>query len=251
MSAAVANSPEMPGQGRGRLDSLPTRARITGEEAAARSRIIRRLRIALPAVAIALIAALILNTRTNTPDPAFLEEFKDLSATTEELRMTAPRFTGVDDRGRPFEITAASAKQRPGPNNLVELVNPRAVQGGENEETIVIAEKGLFQSNESILELEDGVMLEHDIGADTYVLRAPKATVSIKDEVVVSDAGVAGQGPDGAALKAERMTAYRAEGRVVFEGNVSMRIYPKSAQERRRAADEEAASPDNLRTGEL
>ena len=45
----------------------------------------------------------------------------------------------------------------------------------------------------------------------------------------VLPAGVGGEGQDGSKLNAERMTAYRAEGRVVFEGSVSMRFYPNSA----------------------
>lgn len=233
MTTVTADSAEAPAQAqaaqrRRLLDSLPTRARTTGEQAAARSRLIRRLRIALPAFAIVLVTAFILNTRSNQSDPAFLEDFEDLSASTEELRMASPRFSGVDDRGQPFEITANAARQRPGGRNLVELDRPRAVQGGKDSQTVVTAEKGLYKSDTNILELEDGVTLEHKIGADTYVLRSPNATVSIKDQVVVSDAGVGGEGPDGSTLKAEHMTAYRAEGRVVLEGNVSMRIYPKT-----------------------
>lgn len=209
------------------LESLPMRARTTGEKAAARSRLIRRLRIALPVLAVVLVAAFVLNTRSNHVDPAFLDDFEDLSASTEELRMASPRFTGVDERGQPFEITADAAKQRPGGRNLVELEMPRAVQGDEKNQSVVTADKGLYRSDDNILELENGVVLEHEIGAGAYVLRAPNATVSIKDQVVVSNAGVNGEGPEGAALKADRMTAYRADGRVVFEGNVSMRLYPK------------------------
>lgn len=235
MNAAVTDNAAgpaggRPGPGRRRLDSLPTRARTTGEAAAARSRVVRRLRVALPVIAVVLVAAFIFNTRSNNVDPAFLKDFEDLSVSTEDLRVARPRFAGVDEKGKPFEITADSAKQRPGESDIVELEMPRAVQGDAQNQTVVTAEKGLYRSEMKILELEDGVMLEHEIGADNYVLRSPNATVSIKDEVVIGNAGVVGEGSDGGALKAERMTAYRAEGRVVFEGDVSMRIYPKSAR---------------------
>jgi len=211
------------------LDSLPTSARTTGAEAAARSRLVRRLRIALPAAAVVLVAAFILNTRSNTVDPAFLDDFEDLSASAEELRVASPRFTGVDNQGKPFEITARSATQRPGGPDVVELDMPRAVQGENDQKTVVTAKRGLYRSENNVLELQDGVALEHKIGAETYVLRAPAATVAIKDEVVSSDAGIGGEGQDGSKLNADRMTAYRAEGRVVFEGGVSMRLYPNSA----------------------
>lgn len=253
MSAAVMDNPGSPAQRRADqrrrlLDSLPTRARTTGERAAARSRLIRRLRIALPILAVVLIAAFILNTRSNNADQAFLDDFEDLSATTEELRMASPRFSGVDERGQPFEITADTAKQRPGERNLVELEMPRAVQGGESSKSVVTADKGLYRSDANILELESGVMLEHAIGADTYVLRAPNATVSIEDQIVVSNAGVSGEGPEGSALKADRMKAYRADGRVVFEGNVSMRLYPKTLKEAE-PAEAETSDAEDVKSG--
>ena len=106
---------------------------------------------------------------------------------------------------------------------------PRAIQGANEEQTVVTAKRGYYQSEENVLELQDGVALEHKIGSETYVLHAPAATVAIKDEIVSSNAGVGGEGKDGSRLNAERMTAYRAEGRVVFEGDVSMRFYPNSA----------------------
>lgn len=232
MSAAVIDkdgelAPDLSATGRRVLGNLPTRARTTGAQALARSRMVRRLRLALPILALVLFAVFILNTQSNGVDDAFLEDFEDLTASTEELRMANPRFAGVDDKGQPFEITARSAKQNPGRRDVVELEQPRAVQGDADEISVVTADSGVYQSEANILELTDSVTLEHTIGKDTYVLRSPSAIVSIKDKVVTSGAGVGGKSSDGNALKADRMKAYNAEGRVVFEGNVSMRIYPK------------------------
>lgn len=210
---------------RQRLETLPNRQRITGEQAAARSKIVRRLRIALPAIALALVVGLLLNTRTGKVDDAFLEDFKDLSATPEEYRMAKPRFAGVDAKGQPYEITADEAMQASGEREVVELVNPRAVTRGLKEDTVVSAQKGVFRSEASRLELRDEVTLEHRIGGETYVLRTPAATVAIRDETVQTTAGVEGVSQAG-TLRADRMRAYNGEGRVVFEGNVRMRIYP-------------------------
>ena len=209
------------------LDSLPSQARTTGTDAAARSRMVRRLRVALPIFALVLIAAFVFNTRSNEVDDAFLEDFKDIDATAEELSMASPRFAGIDDKGKPFEITAAVARQNQNLKDVVALDNPRAVQGEQDGTTVVSADKGVYRSDQNILELEDQVTLQHEVGSDVYVFRAPSATVSIKDEVVTSDTGVGGEGPEGRELTAERMKAYNGDGRVVFEGNVHMRIYPK------------------------
>jgi len=217
-----------PIKGRRVLENLPLKSRTTGVQAAARSRLVRRLRIALPVFALVLVAAFFFNTRNPGVDQAFLKEFEDISASTDELRMANPRFTGVDENGRPFLITANAATQAAENKNLVALEKPRAVQGDPDETSVVTADKGLFQRDVNILQLSDGVMLEHEIGNNVYVFRSPAATVDIKDEMVSSDAGVGGDGPGGGALKADSMKAYNAEGRIVFEGNVSMRIYPNS-----------------------
>ena len=187
----------------------------------------RRLRIALPVLAIVLLAAFVFNTQSNEVDNAFLEDFESVTAATEDLRMANPRFAGIDNEGRPFEITAESARQDPADKSVVDLVSPKAVQGAADDRNIVTANRGVFRSEENILELRDGVTLEHQIGQGVYVFRAPDATVAVKEEIVTTDSGVGGQGPDGGSIKADRMRAYNSEGRLVFEGNVSMRIYPK------------------------
>lgn len=229
------------------LDSLPMHARTTGDQAAARSRLVKRLRLALPICALVLVAAFFFNTRSNSVDEAFLDDFKDISASAEELRMASPRFAGIDDNGRPFEITANAALQNTSVKDVVELDQPRAVQGETAESTIVTADKGVYRSDTNILELREDVTLQHDVGADTYIFRSPAATVSIKDEVVTSDAGIGGEGPDGRALQADRMKAYNAEGRVVFEGNVRMRIFPKKAAPDNQTGDKTITSPPALK----
>lgn len=224
------------------LETLPSRARVTGEQAAARSRRVRRLRIALPVLAVALVVALVLTTRTQPPDQTFLNDLADMTANPEDLRMANPRFAGVDGEGRPYEITALSARQDPEQSKVVELDHPRAVASGRDKDTVVTAEKGVFQSESNILELKDDVTLEHRIGPDVYVLRSPSATVSMDKKTVTSDQGVSGEGPDGAALRADRMRAYNEDGKIIFEGNVSMRIFPKKLNEDK--ADASGASDE-------
>lgn len=231
MSTAVTDqdnlAPQRGSVSKRALDSLPTRARTTGDQAAARSRLVRRLRIALPILGLVLVAAFFFNTQSEQTDAAFLDDFKNMTATAEELRMASPRFSGIDNKGRPFEITAEAAVQNPNVQDIVKLEKPKAVQGEAGETNVVTAQNGVYRSETKILELNDDVTLQHEVGADTYVFRSPSAVVSIDDEIVTSDAGVGGEGPAGETLQADRMKAYNSEGRVVLEGNVRMRLYPK------------------------
>ena len=251
MSTAVtdqnqSNEPTQLATRRRVLDNLPSQARTTGDQAAARSRMVRRLRFILPICALLLVAAFFFNTKSNSVDDTFLDDLKS-SVTAEELRIASPHFTGTDDKGQPFEISADQAIQSTSAKDVINLDQPRGVQGDVKETTVVAADKGVYRQDQKVLELSDKVTLQHAVGGDIYIFRSPAATVSINDEVVTTDAGVGGEGPDGRALKADRMKAYNAEGRVVFEGNVSMRIYPKDAEKNqtdKKSADDAPALND-------
>jgi len=216
---------------RGTLDSLSIRRRTTGEDAAARAQFMRRMRIALPILALILIATFFLNTRETGVDDAFLNDFADLEATPQSLKTANPHFTGVDARGHPYEITAEAALQKPDGGKVVDLQSPRAVTNAANQKSVVAAKTGVFDVDAKRLDLKEGVTFEHKVGATNYVLRTPEATYTIDDRTVISEAGVDGEGSDGELLTADRMNASDREGKLVFEGNVRMRIFPRRTEE--------------------
>ncbi|MCB2112813.1 MAG: LPS export ABC transporter periplasmic protein LptC [Parvularculaceae bacterium] len=226
---------------RGALDNLTIRRRTTGEAATARAHLMRRLRIALPLVALLLVVAFLLNTRTSGVDDAFLEDFADIEATTQNLKSLRPQFSGVDADGNPYEITADSASQKPENREIVDLFQPRAITSGGQKRSVVEAQAGVFNTQDKRLILKDGVTFDHVIGGDNFVLKTPTATVSIDDQTLVSDKGVEGDGPGGSKLRAERMSANNRNGIVVFEGDVSMRLYPKQPAG---ASADSVAAPD-------
>ena len=201
------------------------------------------MRIALPAIALVLIGVFIANTGGNADDNFFLDEFADVNATSEELRMAKPHFSGVDDDGTPFDITADAAIQTPGDDKTVKLENPKAVSAADGKRSVISARRGAFDSDQKILNLEDNVLFDHTIGEDGYTLTTPTATFSVDDETITSTEGVAGQGPRGATLKADKMFADNKTGKVVFEGNVHTTIYP--SRERAKCAENDATSDND------
>lgn len=228
MNASVtpANAAAEPRTSRGVLESFSIRQRTTGEQAAHRAALMRRIRFALPIGALILVAAFFLNTRTGGGDDAFLDDFADLDASPQNLSTAKPQFSGVDASGNPYEITAATASRKPELEEIVELAEPRAVTSGAEARSVVAAKSGVFNTEEKKLLLKDGVVFEHATGLDDFILRTPAATVSIDDQTVVSDGGVAGEGPHGSTIEADGMSADNRGGGVVFEGNVRMRLYP-------------------------
>ncbi len=249
ITADPSSAPDGEGRARGRtnkgaLDSLTIRQRTTGADAAARAQFMRRMRVALPVIALVLIATFFFNTRKSGVDEAFLNDFADLEATPQNLKTAKPHFTGVDARGNPYEVTAEAALQQANGGKIVDLEAPRAVTSARGEESVVAARTGVFDADSKKLDLKEGVTFEHKVGPTNYVLRTDEATYTIDDRRVVSEAGVAGEGADGERLKADRMSADEREGKVVFEGNVSMRIFPRRAGDGAGAAENEDKGDD-------
>ena len=241
-AATTAKTPETPlaarpdgrkagRTGSGDLKSFSIRRRITGEQAAARALLMRRLRVALPLLAFVLVAAFFLNTRKADDADAFLNDFADIDAVPENLTTAKPHFSGIDARGNPYDITAATATQQPDGGKIVELDQPRAVTSSSDDRSVVSARSGVFDPDSKRLVLKNGVTFERELGPDNYVLKTTEAAVSIDDQTVTSDKGVAGEGPGGSVLTADLLNADNRDGKVVFEGNVRMRIYPKKSAE--------------------
>ena len=206
------------------LENLPTKQRTTGAQAMARSTLVRRLRIALPALAVALVIFFFATSKPNQVDSVFLEDFAEVNPLPEEFEMANPNFSGIDSKGQPFEITAKEGLRQAQDDKYVSLNSPRAVTQGQGERTIVAANDGIYETDAKVLQLSNDVTLEHTVGVENYVLRANQATVLIDEERVETETGVRGEDKNGNTLSADKMKAFQNEGRVVFEGNVKLKI---------------------------
>ena len=228
-SAPVSSGRNRPHHERAVLGSLPTGNRITGEQALARSRIVRRLRLILPIIAFGLLVAFLWRTGTKEEQDARLDDLTLDGVVAKEAVMTNPSFAGQDDDGQPFAITAASAQQDPTTEEVINLDTPRATLQDGVATTLATAKHGIYSENEKRLILTEDVFLEREIQGRTYVLRSPEATLTLNDEVVTSNSGVTGSTHDG-SLSADSMRVFNEERRVIFEGNVRMKFEPSAVK---------------------
>ncbi|MEM6415846.1 MAG: LPS export ABC transporter periplasmic protein LptC [Pseudomonadota bacterium] len=208
-----------------RLDTLPSRPRLTTAQAAAHTLLVRRLKLILPIAAGGLLFIFLVNTGGGTQDYV-LDDFADMNNVAEELRMAKPHFSGIDADGVPFDITAVAAVRSPNAHDNVALEKPKAISGDGDEKTTITAEKGDYSDQSNVLVLEENVVFNHQLGVDSYNLKTKRAIFAIDDETVTSNSRVMGEGPRGAELKADTMVADNKTQIVVFEGNVHTRIYP-------------------------
>lgn len=107
--------------------------------------------------------------------------------------MRDPRYHGIDERGRPYTVTASSAQQLG--SNRVNLENPKGdlvTEGG----TWVMGEakRGVFIQHQSMMDLAQDVVLYREDGTRLYT---DTATMDLKTGAAASADNTHAEGPFG------------------------------------------------------
>ena len=137
--------------------------------------------------------------------------------------LTNARYTGLDNRNRPYTITALSARQRPDDAAAFDLERPMAdVTTDEGAWLALWAPTGVYDRKARVLTLRGGVSLFHD---DGYELHTETARIDFAAGGARGDRPVEGRGPTG-WLKAAGFRFDRRTERILFTGNARLLLYP-------------------------
>ncbi len=188
------------------------------------SNFVALLKVTLPVVAICLVG-LIVFWRDIIPNPKLIAPgISSLSGElAQNLSMVNPRYNGIDEYGRPYTLTADSAKQAGKSDNLIELVNPNADITLEDGAWISLsAERGRYNRKQERLLLIDDVKFFHDQG---FELRTPFAELDFRRGYARGDRGIEGQGPQG-MLEAEGFKFEQNSNVIYFTGNSHLTVFP-------------------------
>lgn len=145
-------------------------------------------------------------------------------AVSTDVRMLNPRFTGRDENLTPYTVTADSAIRRSDSAiGLTDLERPRLeydllTGGGVGSQ--VLAETGIYDPSNRIIDLNTDVNLNT---AEGYSFATDHARVFLREERVVGEQPVDGEGPMG-RVRADRFEIHDGGDRVIFEGRVRARI---------------------------
>lgn len=139
--------------------------------------------------------------------------------TAESVTMMNPRFTGRDEEGAPYLITAASAQRQRTNAMLVDLVEPSLEDGFSGT---VRAPTGQFNQELQTLELYDNVVVT-DASGNRFV--TTHAEVFVRENRVVGLAPLEGEGPIG-KLRADTYEVQDNGDRILLKGNVWTEIVP-------------------------
>jgi lipopolysaccharide export system protein LptC len=184
-----------------------------------RSRLVRILRIALPASVAVILAALAGEIVYNT-----IKAAPATSAESDEpIRLVNPRFVGRDDKGRAFVITAASAMRDQKDYQRVMLDKPALILDEEGPDPLRIqANAGVYHEGNRKLDLQGGVKLS---GAQA-VFETAASLFDTKTGELVGSGPIQGAGSLG-EIQAKSYGVYGKGERMVFKGGVHTRLNSK------------------------
>ena len=184
----------------------------------ARSRLIHRLRLALPAG----IAAILLLLAGWVIAGAVMARLGDQRPAGQALiHMTNARFYGRDSGGRPYELASAEASRDDADLKLVNLVRPvLTLDVGGDRSSRISADAGLYREDDRIVRLNGHVAVSN---AEGDVFRTDRAIADTIQGTVVGPSPVEGVGPTG-RIDAQTFNIYDRGARVVFRGEVHSRM---------------------------
>lgn len=186
------------------------------------SRFIRKVKFALPLMAL-LLVALIIGWNNFEGDKIVPIKEEDVQPQIKQEigknELVNPRFESMDEKGQPFTITADLATQEDGDKGEMLLENPNGKMTLTNGQMLTLnAKKGAYNQIEQYLDLHENVVLTH---SDGYDLKTRILHVDLKDNKAWSEQPVRVTGPQG-EINALGMIASSKDEKIIFKGPAIM-----------------------------
>jgi lipopolysaccharide export system protein LptC len=194
-----------------------------------RARRVRVLKVALPAAAVALIAAVFLFSGRRAVDGLSVGGLAIDPA--DGLRLSSPRFTGETASGQPFVVTADWAlPDGPDPSRVTLGPMRGQITLGPERRVVLEATAGVLFPKAERLTLGEGVVVTT---SDGYRATVAAAEVDFRAEEARAEGPVMGEGPLG-RIDAGAMRAARRDGQdyIWFERGVRVLANPSADREK-------------------
>jgi lipopolysaccharide export system protein LptC len=173
----------------------------------------------LPAAAVLLLSSIALWPEFNTQSDRTRFSMGGVSVSMDGARLTDAHYNGVDEHGRPYTVTAATAIQRD--EDRVDLTMPNGDITLENGNWLDVRSKqGVFMRKDQQLDLSHDVVLYRDDGT---TMTTQSATVAMKDGAASGSMSTHVEGPFG-TLDATGFTTVEKGAAIQFWGPVRVEL---------------------------
>jgi len=223
-----------------RYNPKQTRDEQAFQKAESHSRLVKRLRIILPAIALVAIGAVWATARVIPGDLASLVAMSGIDVKSNSVVMQHPHISGFEGTRRAYEVRADSATQN--------LDDPKVVtfhtivgrfgldQAGEAS---VNAPTGVYNGNNNTLLLPDGGQMKTTNG---YQGSFSEASIDLDKGTLVSTKSVFFSSSDG-SIHANGVTVTERGKRLLFSNGVSVKFVPPDTLLSNPATDTQAIQP--------
>lgn len=180
------------------------------------SRFVGLMKMALPAIAAALLGLIFVWPKVAPRDEAFQLAFANFNPkTVDTLSMTKPRYFGTDDKNLPFTVTADTATQVDSQTQAVALENPVTDMTRKDGSGIVVnSDVGFFRQKDGTLDLMGHVDLFQDSG---YEMHTDSARIEVGPGNATGDDPTHGHGPVG-TIEGEGFRLWERGKTILFTG---------------------------------
>ena len=187
------------------------------------SLMVAAMRLALPIVAALLLAALALWSKLGLDTQHFMLALATIGPQKiESLTMQNPHYEGIDEKNRPYSLTAKLATQVDKKGDVMALTAPEADMTMENGVWLTVSsETGLYQRAKQYLDLNGPVNIFHDQG---YEMHTRDLHVDFTANKATGHQAVQGQGPAG-DLTAQGIEVVDGGKRIFLLGRSHMTLY--------------------------
>jgi lipopolysaccharide export system protein LptC len=206
------------------MSDLATQERATKQRWAVpgstHDRLVRFAKVALPSAVGVVIAFLAMAPLEKSGDVSFILDKNQVENAPERMRVEQARYTGEDNRGQKFEITANRALQRTSEQPVVDIWGMLAQFGLSQGPVTVAANQGQYNLDEQKVTVQGPVRVD---GPEGESLVTRNVTVDLKQNTMTSQDGVVGQMRLG-QFQAGRLRADLNSGTVVLDGGTRLKI---------------------------
>jgi lipopolysaccharide export system protein LptC len=186
----------------------------------AHDRLIKWTKIGLPSAAGVLLAILAVAPLDRKGDVSFILDKKKVQSAPERMRVEEARYTGTDDKGQQFTMTAGRAVQRSSDTPLVDISDMYAILNMEQGPLVLTADQARYNLDTQKVDVLGPIQAQ---GADGWMLRTQDVTVDLKQRQLASHGPAEGQMRLG-QFRANRIRADLGSHTVVLDGGARLKI---------------------------
>jgi lipopolysaccharide export system protein LptC len=183
-------------------------------------RVIRILKLALPALIGVVLAFLAFSPLEDKQEVSFLLDKNKVDTAEERLKVTAAQYRGQDNEGRPFLLTARSALQPTSSTQIVDISDMSAQIQLDGGPARLQANRARYNMESDQVNVVGPLLVS---GSDGYRMQTHDVNIDMRARTLQSRGAVQGQMPLG-RFSADQLQANMGNRTVVLNGRARLHI---------------------------